>query len=369
MQKLGFLFVFFILSNLAFAQIKTNKEEADGYVLEAIKLMDNGNPEKAIALIERALKLSPKNPIYLYEMGYAYYMKKDYKKAKDIFEDLVDSDNAEDLYFKMLGNSYDLLGKPEKAIAAYKKGLKRFPNSGKIYLELGIMSMAKKEYNEALDYWEKGIEVEPTHPSNYYWATKLFADSSEKIWALLYGELFINLERGSKRTEEISGILFEVYKSAITSKSDTSMSVDLTKRGNTISISNPKDIEKKISSGRLLPFEGTYSLAFSPGSIALKGGTTIAGIYQTRKTLLDFWYKNFKSNEAYPNVLLDYQKQILEAGHFEAYSFWLHSRGDAKEFEAWYDKNEALFKDFVKWFTTNPLKLSMENRLYRLQYE
>lgn len=370
MRKLSFIFIFFIINYLAFGQIKSNKEEADGYVLEAIKLMDNGDPEKAILLIEKALKLSPKNSIYLYEMGYAYYMKKDYKKAKDIFEDLADSDDAQDLHYKMLGNSLDLLGKPEKAIAAYKKGIKKFPNSGKIYLELGIMSMSKKEYNEALDYWEKGIEVEPAHPSNYYWATKLFANSNEKIWALLYGELFMNLERGSKRTEEISAILFDVYKNTVTAKSDTSMSVDLTKRGTTIKISvdDIKDIEKKLSSKRLLPFEGTYTMAFAPGSIALKSGTSITGIYQTQKMLLEFWYNNFKNNEAYPNVLLDYKKQILDAGHLEAYSYWIHSKGSDKEFEEWYNKNESLFKSFVKWFTANPLKLSLEHRLYRLQY-
>lgn len=369
MKKIFFVLLIIGFNSSLFAQIKTLKEEANEYVLEAIKLMDNEEPDKAIQLIEKALKLVPNHPTYLYEMGFAYYIKKDYKKAKNIFEDLTQSDDAEDLHFKMLGNSYDLLGKPEKAVDAYKKGLKKFPNSGKIYFELGIMSMAKENYEEAVEYWEKGIEVEPTHPSNYYWATKLFSGSNEKIWALLYGEVFMNLERNSKRTEEVSKILFEVYKTAITPKSDTAVSVDLTKKGVTITIKDPKDLEKRMSEGRLLPFEGNYVMALSPASIIIKEGTSLDAIYLMRKGLLDFWFNQFKNDKKYPNVLLDYQKQILEAGHFETYSYWLHSQGNEKEFEAWYSKNEQKFKDFGKWFNQNQLQLSPDYKLYRLQYD
>ncbi|MCH5689913.1 tetratricopeptide repeat protein [Niabella sp. W65] len=158
-------------SQITLAQ--TNKEKALAKGKEAIKLMDNGQLDKSIQLLEEAQKIDPEDVNYPYELGYAYYIKKDFRKASQILEGLLVHKDANDRVYQLLGNAYDHMGNSDKAIAQYEAGLKKFPNSGNLYLEMGVMQMAKQDYAKALAYYEKGIEVAPGFPSNYYWAAKI----------------------------------------------------------------------------------------------------------------------------------------------------------------------------------------------------
>ena len=184
--------------------------------VEAVKLEDAGKFDDAMKLLNDAIKLDPHNIDYPYEMTYCYYSQKQYQKVVDVLEKLKHNPDSFDRLYELLGNSYDLLGNSDKAIATYRDGLKKFPNSGVLYLEMGVIPLFKKDYNSALNYFEKGIEVQPDFPSNYYWAAKLYCGSDDKVWGMLYGELFINLERNSGRTAEMSKLLYDTYKTSIT---------------------------------------------------------------------------------------------------------------------------------------------------------
>ena len=59
------------------------------------------------------------------------------------------------------------------------------PTSGKLYLELGGMYLHTKEYDKAISYYEKGIDVEPGYPSNYYRLAKIFLNSDEEVWGMI----------------------------------------------------------------------------------------------------------------------------------------------------------------------------------------
>lgn len=65
-----------------------------------------------------------------------------------------------------------------------------------------------EDYDRAVSYYEKGVYVEPAYSSNYYRLAQLFLSSKDKFWGLIYGEIFMNLERNSQRTEEMSKWLF-----------------------------------------------------------------------------------------------------------------------------------------------------------------
>src|SRR6202012_1955967 len=97
----------------------------------------------------------------------------------------------------------------------YKAGIKRFPKSGVLYSEYGEMLWARQDYS-AVRQWEKGIEVDPNYSSNYYHASKYYFFTFDKVWALVYGETFVNLESYSKRTAEIKELLLEGYKKLFT---------------------------------------------------------------------------------------------------------------------------------------------------------
>ena len=345
-----------------FSYGQTNKELALEKAKEGVKLEDQENKfDDAITLFSEAQKLDPENINYPYEMAYAYIGKKEYKKASDILEQLLNHKDVHARVYQALGNAYDYQGKPKKAIETYEKGIKKFPNSGEIYLELGNMKMVNKEYAKALVYYEKGIEVDPKFPSNYYWASKIFCSSDEEVWGMIYGEIFMNLERNSNRTAEISKMLFDTYKNEIKFTSDTSFGISFSKVS-TINIADLKD-PKKFK----LPFgSGVYEMTM----IMAIAGEKVIDINSLDNIRTRFLESYFKGNSAkdYPNILFDYQQKVMNAGHMEAYNHWILMKGDENGFEKWHSENKQKWDDFVNWFSDNQLQLDLTHRFYRTQY-
>nr|GFC49048.1 hypothetical protein [Tanacetum cinerariifolium] len=181
--RLTKLLLFPLLVNVAYGQTPAQTAESKG--LAAIKLMDEGKLDESIALLQEARRLDPARSTYSYELSYAYYQQKKYSQAIELAEPLLKLPDANDRTFELLGNIYDNNGNAAKAIDTYEAGLRKFPKSGRLQLELGIMYMG---------------------------------DKNEEVWGMLYGELFMNLERNSTRTAEISKLLYDTYKSQITFK-------------------------------------------------------------------------------------------------------------------------------------------------------
>ena len=73
------LLSFLLISVFGFAQT-ANQKQAHKLAKEGIALFEKGEYDKSIRLFEKAEKLEPENYQYRYEIGYAYLLKKEYKK-------------------------------------------------------------------------------------------------------------------------------------------------------------------------------------------------------------------------------------------------------------------------------------------------
>lgn len=355
------ILIVFALSNFSSAA-QDNVSGAKTKANEAIKLMDQGRFEDAITLLNQAQELDPTEIAYPYEKAYAYYATEKYDKAIEVLEKLIILDNAPDMAFQLLGDAYDMTGKSAKALEIYDLGLVKYPASGLLYLEKGNLCMSAKQYDQALGHYEKGIEVDPKFPSNYYRAAILYSGSSERVWAVIYGEIFLNLEKNTKRTEEISKLLFDTYKEAITFPNDSSVSISFSKGGN-ISVEELKDTAK-------------YKMPFGIGayepcmffSVEFRSTINLSTLNQIRTGFLNEYFKK-GFNVSYPNVLFEYQKRVESAGHLEAYNYWLLLKGDKDGFTKWVTANKDKWNSFKDWFSKNPLKLNFMNKFFRTQYD
>jgi len=217
-----------ILLSLQFvnAQKQTYKCEK---IYDAIKLVDEKKYNEGIVMLKECEKIDPKAYTYPYEIALAYTYQEDYKSAISQLEKIKNYDNIEANYFALLGNNYDYLNKPQEAIKIYDEGLKRFPNSGELFLEKGVVLEFDKKYSEAIQSYEKGINVAPNYPSNYYRAANIYLDSDNKLNGLMYGEVFLNIERTTDRTKEMSKKLYETYKNAIIFKDKNEKEISICK--------------------------------------------------------------------------------------------------------------------------------------------
>ena len=322
---------------------------------EALQQDDDENYPAAIALLTEAQKLDPANINYPYEIAYALYSQKQYQKAIDKLLTLKDKADSFDRLYQLLGKSYTVLDEGAKALAVYNEGLKKLPKSGCLYMERGTIPLDDKNYDEALKYFEKGIEVDPAFPSNYYWAAKLYCNSTDPVWGMLYGELFMNLERNGPRNQEISKLLYDTYNNQITFPEPGKTHVSFTKQ--------------VIVEGRK-PDKMPFPLIYEPTMGAAAATETVVDINsldRIRQNFLKF-YNQRGFNKTFSNVLFDYQDRITKAGCIEAYNHWLLLQGNETDFTTWRKQNPAKWQDFLTWFAANPLKLDNANKFYRAQY-
>ena len=354
-MKIFIISSIFFLSTLPLLS-QSKKDIAVQKGIEAVKLMDCGKVEESITLLKEAQKLDPANIVYPYEIAYAHCLEENYEEAINILKPIQENEDASDTFFQMLGICYNSIGNNEGAIKTFEEGIKKFPDSGALYFELGNAYMAQDEKYTALSYFEKGIAADPKYPSNYYWAAKIYLDTEDEVWGMLYGELFMNLERNTHRTVEMSKLLYETYKSEITIVSDSAVSVSFCKYAG-LDLKN--NSESSFGSGIYEPI-----LMLSLPDVKTLDLATLSTI---RTNFLNIYYKNNIEN-IYPNVLLDYQKLLMDAGHLEAYNYWILMQGDPSEFLQWKSANESKWKSFTDWFSNNPIKLSSKNKFVKDQY-
>ncbi|MEA1787669.1 hypothetical protein U1E44_16325 [Arenibacter sp. GZD96] len=359
------LLLFQLFTNISIAQ--TDIDKGLELARNAITLMDEGKLDESIELLEQAKKLDPERMDYPYEIAYAYYKKEDYKKTIEILNTISEHKSVTDVVYQLLGNSYDLIGKPEIALETYKKGMAKFPSSGKFHLESGSIKFHNEKYNEAIAFWEEGIKTNPNYSSNYYRLAKVFSQTEERLWTLIYGEYFLLLEPNTERTREISQLLYETYQKSYEVQSDTTGQFHLTEKGFEIQLKDKKDMRKLKKAP--LPFEGTFAMAFAFSALDFQKNINIASIYKARNDFLNFWYNEKKFNKSYPNKLFDYQKELLKEDLFQTYTYWILSQGNWNEYEEWYAKNEKNFANFEKWFMANRIDIKENDYNSRRDYQ
>jgi tetratricopeptide (TPR) repeat protein len=357
---------FLTVATSVLAQSQSDIDKAIDIGRQGIEAADAGDYDRAIGLYEQAIKLDPSEPTYPYEIAYVRYLQKDYEYVVKNLTELIRHERATDVFYQLLGNSHDILKAPQKAIEVYEAGLKRFPKSGPLHLERGLMSMMAKDYDAAVGYWEKGIEADPRFPSNYYWAAKLYCNSSERIWGVLYGEIFMNLEMGTNRSDEISRLLYDTYRASITLRGESGAGIDFAPN------------VSRIDPGKIDDFKVPFHLRFGT-AMSVATGVTVAGtkegrtadtgisigyLHRIRSEFIPAW-DQFNGNDSFPVALFDWHREMIKNKHFETYNYWLFSRGNSEETDEWMNTNAEKVKAFADWVEEHPLEITSENYFIR----
>ncbi len=341
------------------ANAQSDKQKAKELGARAVKLEDEGRVDEAMPLLDEAQKLAPDDYNYPYEIAYCYRVKENYNKGIEVMQKVMTFPDIREECYQMLGDLYDLNGDSTMALRSFADGLQKFPNAGSLYLETGNVYFLREQFLTALPWYEKGIEVDPAYPSNYYRAAQIYTSSSESIWGMIYGELFMNLERNSRRTSDMSSWLYKTYKSNIVIKSKDSMEVHFCQN-------HQMEIdENTIKQGKemRLPF----SLMYEPlliMSMSFNDTIDVAALCNMRKKFISLYYeKDF--NKKYPNVLFEYQHTIEKAGHIDAYNHWVLMKGNEDAFVKWKDSHSSEWESFIKWFQANPIEITTANEFVR----
>lgn len=347
MKKILLLLVLSVISVSSLAQ-GLSKEEEERFKL-ALTYSDNGREDEAIAIYDGLIKKHPDISGLKFEKAYCYYQKQDYENAYKTLKPTLSAPDATPENFAVAGNCQDMMGQPDKALKTYQEGLKRFPESGYLHLEIGNVLIAHDHTQEGIEYYERGIEADPAFPSNYYRATQFLIDD-QPVKAIIYAEMHNLLyDPNGPRWADISKALYDAYNANIHFEADTVRTTFARDRDIFIDINavnRPEALLKALMpAAQEVEFSNAMEASIDAEALKAAGGQlTLAELSAIRRRFLE----NFDADEQEKYPVFAYQKHILDGGHWEAYNMWLLREGRPDEYMAWLQDNadalEALFK-------------------------
>ena len=196
---------------LTIASLAQPAESVATLQARAKSFMNAGDFENALLVLRQALILAPNDLELGKDLVLTYTLKRDFARARENVITLCDRPNADVVCFQLAGNVFKALEETKECERYYKIGLKKFPNSGPLYSEYGELLWSSKD-PRAIQLWEKGIQTDPGYGGNYYNAAVYYYYTTEKVWGLIYGEIFINLEGLSERSRSMRETLLKGYK-------------------------------------------------------------------------------------------------------------------------------------------------------------
>ncbi len=320
-HKIICLSAFIGIMHYGFAQVRdvaTLRETARS-------LMKQGDFENATLVLNKALQQQPDNLDLLKDQAFIFYLKRDFAGTIEAGKKITARKDADVQCFQILGLAYKAIAEFKESDKMYKEALKKFPNSGVLYSEYGDLLASDNNTEAAIKQWEKGIETDPNHSSNYYYAAKYYAQKGNIIWGLLYSEIFVDIESFTKRTEEIKSILFGGYKKLF---------------------SAPEALDNAKQNGT--PFEKVVATNLSKLTGLMNDSVTAETFTVLRTRFILNWYNS--SSKEFPFRLFEHQRLMLQEGYFEAYNQWLIGPlADTQKFQSWTQNHPDEVKAFQQF--------------------
>lgn len=299
----------------------------------AYSFMRTGDHDNAILVLTKAIQSEPNNEQLLQDLALAYYYKKDFAQARTYVKKLTERDDLDITSYQTAGTVYRALEEVKEADRLYKKGLKKYPNSGVLYSEYGEMLWSKND-ETAIKQWEKGIEMAPSYPGNYYHAATYYHYTKDKVWSLIYGEIFVNMEYLTERATEVKKLLLNAYKEKLFLNPEA----DAGKKGN--------------------PFANAVLETFNKQQSLTGKGLTVETLTMIRTKFILDWFAKY--GDKYPYRLFDYQRQLIREGMFEAYNHWLFGPVDnLASFDQWTKTNAETYKKFTNFQRNRVFKMPL----------
>jgi tetratricopeptide (TPR) repeat protein len=352
MKRIGLSFLLLILASFVFAQDGAKQLAEKGANKIRFEEYKDG-----IKYYKKALKIDKNNADYKYNIAYAYYMLGKTKKAWKIADPIVKENPKIKDYHAFLPNLYELLGKEFKREPEIVKP--KGPSNAKEYAHEALQ-LIETNPDKARLYFDHAIDMDPHQAEYYYQAAKLYASTPERIWTLLYAEIFINLERNTARTVEMKKLLFEIWKKSFSFETPGQPKVEVSEEKATYGLESFDETKFVVS------FAQSYETTLEIGLYRLEDGISLTNMYFYYRDFIKYWFR--KKELEFPCFLFDWERKIAESEHLESYVFWLFKDSLPDEYADWIKIFSKQMAAFESWYAQNEMDITEYNRVNGVKY-
>lgn len=292
----------------------------------------------AIASYQQAIALAPDKPVLYRDLANAFYLSGNYRRAESTINPLIESGRADATAYAIAASIQTALREDKKARKLLDKGLEKYPGSGFLFHEKGKYYEQQRDLPEALKTWLAGIAADPSYHVNYYEAARAYMQTEQPVWAMLYAEIFINLERYTPRSGETRKLMLAAYK-----RFYHTPDADAVPRFGKKPRKQPAD-----------DFEGAVSETLLRLAPVLADGVSTENLTMLRTRFCMDWMA--RHAQKYPFTLFNYWDDLLRAGHFDAYNQWVFGRAENQaQYDAWMKFHPEAMPAFEQYAAAHPL--------------
>lgn len=304
---------------------------------EARAFHSKGNLREAIIRYQQAIQIAPDIVLLHRELAYAYYLAKGYEEAMATLQPIIESDKADAETYSIMAKSLMAVKEDKKAKKLLKQAVEKLPNSGVLYHEMGLLYEAQGDQVYALESWLDGIARDPTYHINYFEAARTYMSTEKTVWAILYAEMFINMEQQTSRAYDTRALLLDAYR-----KLFNTLATDVIPKYGAANNKKtaPKGFEQAV--------HDTY-MQLSP---VVSDGITTENLIMLRTRFIMDWTISYA--EQYPFSLFARQNDMIRNGYFDVYNQWLFGKiENLQQFDAWNKFHAEAMPAFEQWLRTN----------------
>ncbi|KAJ3043774.1 TOM (translocase of outer membrane) complex component [Rhizophlyctis rosea] len=147
--------------------LDADPKNVNSIIKKASIYMERGSVTEAAGEFERAEQVDANDPDLYYHRGQVRFLTQDNEGAiADYKKSLAIDDNFVYAYIQLGVGQYKL-GDVGTAMATFKKATKKFKDSGEVYNYHGEILLDTQRYSDALDNFNKAIELMPKSPLPY----------------------------------------------------------------------------------------------------------------------------------------------------------------------------------------------------------
>lgn len=328
-----------IFSFNAFAQTNWPSPEVEQMYKDARGFSMQGNLREAILLYKRAIQIAPNILVLQRDLANAYYLSGNNEEARNTMEPIIKSGEADEQSYQIMAASLDDAKEFKKARNMLDKGLEKYPHSGLLYHEMGKLYENDNNKKSALKYWLEGIQQDPSYHVNYYEAARTYMETTKTVWAIIYGEIFVNLEQQTPRANETRVMLIAAYKRLF----------------NSFAVGDMPKFNSKKKSIEPEGFEQAVYNTFLQLSPLVSDGVNTENLIMLRTRFMIDWWKQY--HQKYPFTLFNREDEMLREGYFDAYNQWLFGKANNQlEYEAWTKFHPETMPAFDNWLREHPMQ-------------
>jgi len=177
--------------------MKIPKKAQDLYNIAA-KHIDNKEYKKALNFFKKALEIEPNYAEAMSKLGYVHsilnYKEMSKEEVYELSKRALNLNPKSPITWNYMGNTYRNKKEFNKAIECFEKVIELDPNYVKAWFNMGLTYGDKKEYNKEISYLEKAIELDPNYVKAWSIMGLTYRNKKEHNKAISYLEKAIELD-------------------------------------------------------------------------------------------------------------------------------------------------------------------------------